>query len=154
MPLRRPLLLPVDTANGVLPVDTANGVLPVDAANDVATLKASTTTTIKSLLLDQGKLVSGVGNWVADDVLYQAKIHPASRSCDLDAASAIRLQQAIASIFEQACSVGADSTGFPKHWLFHPRWKLKPKTSITTADGRVLVRCSSRPSSQLSQAWC
>ncbi|XP_071929682.1 formamidopyrimidine-DNA glycosylase-like isoform X5 [Coffea arabica] len=30
---------------------------------------------IKALLLDQG-FISGIGNWVADEVLYQAKIHP------------------------------------------------------------------------------
>jgi len=30
---------------------------------------------VKALLLDQANL-SGVGNWVADEVLYQAKIHP------------------------------------------------------------------------------
>ena len=31
-------------------------------------------TNVKSVLLDQEKLVSGVGNWVADEVLYQAGI--------------------------------------------------------------------------------
>lgn len=30
---------------------------------------------IKALLLDQG-FISGIGNWVADEVLYQARIHP------------------------------------------------------------------------------
>ncbi|KAH9304137.1 hypothetical protein KI387_008541, partial [Taxus chinensis] len=32
-------------------------------------------TAIKSLLLDQG-FIAGIGNWVADEVLYQARIHP------------------------------------------------------------------------------
>ena len=30
------------------------------------------------MLLDQGKLVCGVGNWVADEVLYQAGVLPCS----------------------------------------------------------------------------
>ena len=31
---------------------------------------------IKALLLDQRAVLSGVGNWIADEVLYHAKIHP------------------------------------------------------------------------------
>ncbi len=30
---------------------------------------------IKAVLLDQS-VTAGVGNWIADEVLYQAKIHP------------------------------------------------------------------------------
>jgi len=33
------------------------------------------------VLLDQGKLVCGVGNWVADEVLYQAGVLP-SAACN------------------------------------------------------------------------
>lgn len=38
---------------------------------------------IKALLLDQS-FAAGVGNWIADEVLFQAKVHPASRCGNLD----------------------------------------------------------------------
>ena len=31
---------------------------------------------IKAILLNQRGIVSGIGNWIADEVLYQSKIHP------------------------------------------------------------------------------
>lgn len=100
---------------------------------------SSTTAPIKAVLLDQSRLVCGIGNWVCDDVLYESKIHPATRSCDLSIEQVTALMQAIASVCKQACDVGADATRFPEHWLFHPRWKMRPKTSQTLPDGRYLV---------------
>ncbi|KAG7594983.1 DNA glycosylase/AP lyase H2TH DNA-binding [Arabidopsis thaliana x Arabidopsis arenosa] len=38
--------------------------------------------TIKPLLLDQG-FISGIGNWIADEVLYQARIHPLQSASSL-----------------------------------------------------------------------
>ncbi|ANM60731.1 MUTM homolog-1 [Arabidopsis thaliana] len=38
--------------------------------------------TIKPLLLDQG-YISGIGNWIADEVLYQARIHPLQTASSL-----------------------------------------------------------------------
>ncbi|XP_021736674.1 formamidopyrimidine-DNA glycosylase-like isoform X4 [Chenopodium quinoa] len=37
---------------------------------------------IKPLLLDQS-FISGIGNWVADEVLYQARIHPSQNASSL-----------------------------------------------------------------------
>jgi formamidopyrimidine-DNA glycosylase len=31
---------------------------------------------VKALLLDQNRVVSGVGNWIADEVCYQSRVHP------------------------------------------------------------------------------
>ena len=31
---------------------------------------------IKAILLDQREVISGIGNWVADEVLYRSSIHP------------------------------------------------------------------------------
>ena len=37
---------------------------------------ANQSTGIKAMLLDQKRVVSGVGNWIADEVCYQCQIHP------------------------------------------------------------------------------
>eukprot|EP00936_MAST-01D_sp_MAST-1D-sp1_P000139 g139.t1 len=77
---------------------------------------------IKALLLDQQAVVSGVGNWIADEVLYQARIHPASSARSLSQEQAHALYKAIRFVTSFACSVNAESTRFPKEWLFHYRW--------------------------------
>jgi formamidopyrimidine-DNA glycosylase len=85
---------------------------------------AKCTAPIKSILLDQEKLCCGIGNWVADEVLYQASIHPETpgnviASCVSDVA---RLVDTIHSILEQAVEANADDSAFPPDWLFHRRW--------------------------------
>ena len=77
--------------------------------------------TIKGVLLDQG-FAAGVGNWIADEVLYQAKIDPRRRACDLDTGEVRRLRSKLLAIIERACAVDADKARLPKTWLFHHRW--------------------------------
>lgn len=50
-----------------------------------------------SLLLDQGFL-AGMGNYLRAEVLFDAKLHPARRPCDLDAAHTMRLAEALLAI--------------------------------------------------------
>lgn len=75
---------------------------------------------IKAVLLDQGVL-SGLGNWVADEVLYHARIFPESPCADLDAAQLDALHAAIRDVLDVAVAADADYTRFPKAWLFHFR---------------------------------
>jgi formamidopyrimidine-DNA glycosylase len=77
---------------------------------------------IKALLLDQEGIFCGIGNWIADEVLYQSKIHPASPGNSLSEEQLERLHAAILSVCKHAVSVDADSASFPKTWLFHYRW--------------------------------
>lgn len=77
---------------------------------------------VKALLLNQERVVSGVGNWVADEVLYQAKIHPARIACELKAHETKAIHSSLLSICKKACAVCADHKRFPKEWLFHYRW--------------------------------
>ncbi|KAJ1981075.1 hypothetical protein H4R34_002217 [Dimargaris verticillata] len=81
---------------------------------------------IKALLLDQ-KFSAGVGNWIADEILYQSKVHPAARSHELsdEAISTIRAQ--MHAICQLAVQVNADHTQFPIDWLFHHRWGKRHK---------------------------
>ena len=76
---------------------------------------------IKSVLLDQ-KIAAGVGNWIADEVLYQAAIHPEQPSNSLSHERLCRMRDAMAMVIGLACEAGADAERFPQDWLFHNRW--------------------------------
>ena len=93
--------------------------LKADRATEVL---STTSTAIKALLLDQNKLVSGVGNWVADEVLFQACIHPESRCNTLSAKQVIKLCEVMQEVLSVAVGVNAEAGSFPESWLFHYRW--------------------------------
>ncbi|BFG24720.1 hypothetical protein CerSpe_109930 [Prunus speciosa] len=80
---------------------------------------------IKTLLLDQS-YISGIGNWVADEVLYQARIHPEQSAASLSKENYGNLHKSIKEVIEYAVQVDADSIQFPREWLFHFRWGKKP----------------------------
>lgn len=81
---------------------------------------------IKAVLLDQS-LFAGVGNWIADEALYQAGIAPHRPAADLPLALVSRLRARLHSVVRRAVSVGADSERFPRGWLFHRRWDARPR---------------------------
>ena len=97
---------------------------------------ASRAVPIKSWLLEQG-VIAGVGNWIADEALYAARIHPETASSALDAAEAARLHAAIKSICDTAVAVEADNSRLPKEWLFHARWG-KGKGPARMVDGAAV----------------
>jgi formamidopyrimidine-DNA glycosylase len=76
---------------------------------------------VKSLLLDQS-FAAGVGNWIADEVLYQAGIDPRRGASSLTDEEARRLRARLASIVKRAVGANADSSRYPRTWLFHRRW--------------------------------
>eukprot|EP00900_Chrysochromulina_parva_P011565 jgi/Chrpa1/20409/Chrysochromulina_OHIO_Genome00007078-RA len=83
---------------------------------------------IKALLLDQAALVSGVGNWVADEVLFHAGVHPEAICRSLSDAQIDRLRAALTHVLNVAVSCGAKDEEFPRDWLFHYRWGKVPGT--------------------------
>jgi formamidopyrimidine-DNA glycosylase len=87
---------------------------------------------IKGVLLDQA-FAAGVGNWIADEVLYQARLDPRRRACTLDRNDVSRLRRRLKLVVETAVGVDGDSAKFPKGWLFHRRWGRDG--SATTARG-------------------
>lgn len=94
---------------------------------------------VKSLLLDQGAY-AGIGNWCADDILLEAKIHPQELACHLDVEQLESLRTSIPKIMTTAVACGADSNQYPKHWLFHSRWAPKaaaPHVSFMKIGGRT-----------------
>ena len=76
---------------------------------------------IKALLLDQS-FAAGVGNWIADEVLYQARIDPRKRAHELARPEIDRLRRTLKAVIEKAVAVDARKDRFPKTWLFHYRW--------------------------------
>ncbi|MCI0546592.1 MAG: hypothetical protein L0027_04850 [Candidatus Rokubacteria bacterium] len=90
-----------------------------------AELLAGRSAPIKAVLLDQG-FSAGVGNWIADEVLYQARIAPRRPARSLREAEIRRLRAAIGQVVGTAVRVGADSDRFPRGWLFHRRWGKDP----------------------------
>ncbi|EFN51935.1 hypothetical protein CHLNCDRAFT_9497, partial [Chlorella variabilis] len=76
---------------------------------------------IKAVLLDQS-FSAGIGNWVADEVLYQARIHPEQPAHSVPQEQVAALHRAISHVCQVACEVEADSSRFPPDWLFHHRW--------------------------------
>ena len=83
---------------------------------------------IKPTLLDQGKVVSGVGNWVADDVLLAAGIHPETSCADVAASLAAtkRLREALRHVVSVASERLLSGEELPKEWLIHSRWGSAP----------------------------
>ncbi len=76
---------------------------------------------IKAVLLDQS-FAAGVGNWIADEVLYQAGIDPRRRAHTLSDAEVRRLRAKIRSVVTTSVRARSDSDRYPRTWLFHDRW--------------------------------
>ncbi|KAK3303505.1 uncharacterized protein B0T15DRAFT_486894 [Chaetomium strumarium] len=76
---------------------------------------------IKALILDQ-TVISGVGNWVGDEVLYQAKLHPEQYCDDFNDEQIKQLYESIRHVCQFAVDKLGDSDQFPNSWLFHYRW--------------------------------
>lgn len=83
---------------------------------------------VKALLLDQ-TMISGIGNWVADETLYQAKLHPEQYSNSFSDAEIKTLYESIRYVCQTAVDKLGDSDQFPEHWLFNHRWGKGDKGS-------------------------
>ena len=96
---------------------------------------------IKSLLLDQRRAVSGVGNWVADEVLYQIQMHP--DQAYLTRTQAVHLLDTLVDILTQAVHCLELNHPYPSTWLFPYRWvkaktqNNKKKKTTTTQNGET-----------------
>lgn len=76
---------------------------------------------IKSLLMDQ-KIISGLGNWLADEILYQAGVSPHRLANSLSDDEFFSVDQAMTAILGLAVEAEADEAAYPPDWLFHYRW--------------------------------
>lgn len=76
---------------------------------------------IKAVLLDQA-VFAGVGNWIADEILFQAGVRPQRKASSLRPEEVARVRSRLLAIVRHAVKVNADSDRFPRSWLFHERW--------------------------------
>ena len=87
---------------------------------------------VKAILLDQ-RYFQGMGNWMADEVLWRARIHPARLGSKIKSVECAQLFSQIKFVVRGAMnSVGKHGGDPPKGWLFHVRWKdggFCPKTN-------------------------
>jgi formamidopyrimidine-DNA glycosylase len=81
---------------------------------------------IKPVLLDQST-VAGIGNWIVDEVLFQAKIHPEQPAYLLNDDEIERIHTAIVYVLQTAITHEANYGLFPKSFLIHAReWATSP----------------------------
>jgi formamidopyrimidine-DNA glycosylase len=86
---------------------------------------------LKALLLRQ-EFFPGIGNWMADEILWRSRLHPAGRGCEISPRQAARLLREIKFVAQEALRIIApDWSDPPQSWLFPHRWK----------DGGVCPRC-------------
>lgn len=109
--------------------------LDLPSASRVHSMLSRRSTPIKALLLDQS-FAAGVGNWIADEVLFQAEIDPRRQASDLSVAEARRLRGALRHVVQTAVRVNADKARFPRGWLFHRRWG-RPRDARTAKGERI-----------------
>ncbi|KAJ2783268.1 hypothetical protein H4R18_001787 [Coemansia javaensis] len=95
-------------------------------------------TPIKALLLNQG-FSAGIGNWIADEVLFRSRIHPEQPAASLTRAQADALLAQIKHVCTTAVEADAESARFPADWLFHYRWEKGKRKAPQLPDGRRIA---------------
>jgi len=76
---------------------------------------------IKTVLMDQ-KIIAGIGNWMADEILYRARVHPETRANELNEEQLAAIRSRVEEVVRVACDANSDHDLFPSDWLFHHRW--------------------------------
>lgn len=94
---------------------------------------------IKAVLLMQERF-PGIGNWMADEILWRAMIHPARPAGSLTPAETRTLWRACRTVCRQALDAIAGrgnrlpkdlNVGIPDTWLFHHRWRPGGRDPLT-----------------------
>lgn len=93
---------------------------------------------VKALMLDQAN-ISGIGNWVADEILYQARIHPEQYSYTFSSAQIAALHKAMMEVCDTAVEVLSDASQFPETWLMRYRWDKGKKDKNVLPNGDKIV---------------
>ncbi|RXJ49920.1 Fpg/Nei family DNA glycosylase [Gelidibacter gilvus] len=77
-------------------------------------------TFIKAVLMDQS-VAAGIGNWMADDILYQSKTHPETKVQALSDKNIDTIFKAMKNVIEVAIENDAHYPDFPEYFLIHNR---------------------------------
>lgn len=80
-------------------------------------------TPLKTLLLDQ-RGFPGIGNWMADEICWQLRLHPATPAGALDDGHFAALRRTARRVCREALRViGTDWGDMPDSWLMNHRWR-------------------------------
>lgn len=99
---------------------------------ELEALLATRKAPIKSLLMNQA-LLAGIGNWMADEILFQSGIAPHRKANELTASEIKKIHGKIKSVTELSVKSGADDSRYPDSWIFHHRWGKKAG-KVSTGD--------------------
>ncbi len=100
-----------------------------------------------SLLMQEG--FPGIGNWMADEILWRARLQPSMRSDSLSASEAGKLYREARFVAREAMRTIGERLGDPPaSWLFHHRWRAgglcprdKSKLERAQVGGRTSCWC-------------
>jgi formamidopyrimidine-DNA glycosylase len=87
-------------------------------------------TAIKPVLLMQERF-PGIGNWMADEILWRARVAPTTLAGDLDDDQIAAIYRSIRHVVRASVEVMDAQWEYPTSWLFAHRWK----------DGGTCPRC-------------
>jgi formamidopyrimidine-DNA glycosylase len=103
---------------------------------------------IKAVLLLQSGF-SGIGNWMADEILWRAKVPPAKRTGELSARERARILRQTRFVARESLRImSRDLSDPPRGWLIHERWRASgkcPRDGMTLRRARIGGRTT---------AWC
>jgi formamidopyrimidine-DNA glycosylase len=103
---------------------------------------------LKAFLLQQ-EMFPGIGNWMADEILWRSGLSPKKRAGTLKRKEIIMLWQEVRAVSRTAMKIIGSRWGdVPKSWLFHYRWRDGGKCP---RDGTVLRR---EEIGGRTTAWC
>lgn len=98
---------------------------------------------LKAVLLMQ-ETFPGIGNWMADEILWRARLHPATRAGALGLEERLELYRRTREVSHDALEViGTDWRTPPEDWLFNHRWKnggICPKTGCPLVREKIAGR--------------
>jgi len=79
---------------------------------------------IKAVLLLQGGF-PGIGNWMADEILWRAKILPPKRTGKLKPRERAAIFEATKFVVRKSLqTLGKDFSDPPRNWLIHQKWNM------------------------------
>jgi formamidopyrimidine-DNA glycosylase len=108
-----------------LPPAVASPVFTAELVREFLTRRARAP--VKSALLMQERF-PGVGNWMADEILWQAGISPKRLCRSVTGAEVGTVWRKTRFVCARAmATVGVDFSDPPKGWLFHARWSSRGK---------------------------
>jgi formamidopyrimidine-DNA glycosylase len=102
---------------------------------------------VKAILLNQ-QLIAGIGNLYADEILFRARMHPATEAIRLSEKDLARLFRATRYVLEKAIALKTDFNRLPKSWLLIHRGKpgrcprCGRKLKSATVGGRTAWFCA------------